>query len=77
MPDEINREVRDLYERRRIAKEAAVQEREAAIRRGLEQKRKDILALKYWPPCGTERCVRAVLAMDTSVVCDQCGTGRK
>jgi hypothetical protein len=76
-PEKLDQEVLDLYKRRRLAEETRLREREANRVRRLKDARENLLCLKYWPPCGKELCVRATLAMDDTVVCDQCGTGRK
>ena len=75
-PVTLEEEVRDVFTRRRQAAEAARREKETQHLRELQRFRDNLLAGSYWPPCGTEECVRATLAMDDqSVVCDQCGTG--
>lgn len=71
-PEQLDQEVRDLYEKRRLEAEGKVREKAEYARQRLRDKREKLLSLNYWPPCNSEKHVRSILAMDGSV-CNECG----
>jgi len=71
--DQLEREVQGVFEARRQAAAERARIDEENLQAHLERWRNDLMNGKIWPKCGSERCVRAVLAKDMTVACPKCG----